>query len=618
MKTTIQNSAEHVFEVMSSRVTEDELLRIRKAYEVACTAHEGQVRKTGEPYIIHPIAVATIAAEELFLDANSVCAAFLHDVVEDTSYTIEDIREEFGEDVAFLVEVVTKKKDDYTFSKQIDNYRQILQSVNYDVRALLLKLSDRLHNMRTLGSMKSAKQMKIAGETDFFYAPLAGRLGLYDVKSELENLSFSYRCPEQYSAISKQLEDEKNRTLHELFIVTGKMQHILSGRGLKTSVGVRYRKPYSIWRDMMENQCYDFDAIEHKHYILVTFEVPDDSQYYEKDVAFLIYSTLTSYFNERPGSAMNYIDKPKSNGYQGLHVTILDHIGKWQEVHISSKRMRKVSKLGCIVDHSDGWLERFRLELKEIANNADNAALFMQGLKTDLYDADIICYTPQGKGIILPKGSSVLDFAYEVHTDLGNHAKYALVNGEVSPVSRTLTRGDCIEIIKSEDVRPKQEWTKIVHSYKAQRALREALKSRPSLPFELCPDCAPIPGEEVIGIKDVDGKVVVHRKNCSHAIMSASGGGDNVIVPVSFIPDEKTYPVTIKIKAIDRYHLLRDIIDSLVEGQKLSMDDIHSSTKEEIVDCTISFRVHSEKQLSSVLNDIRKISGVANIQQIYC
>lgn len=619
METMIQNAAGHVFDVMSKRSSEEEMQRIKAAYEMARAAHDGQKRKTGEPYITHPIAVATIAAEELELDANSVCAAFLHDVVEDTEYTIEDIRAQFGDDIAFLVDVVTKKdKEDYIFSKQIDNYRQILQSVNYDVRALLVKLSDRLHNMRTLGSMKPAKQMKIAGETDFFYAPLAGRLGLYAVKSELENLSFAYRCPEQYSEISRQLEEEKNKSMHQLFILTGEIQHILSGRGLKVSVGVRFRKPYSIWRDMMESKCYDFGAVEHKHYILITFEYSGDSCFDEKDVAFLIYSSLTSHFNERPTSAKNYIDKPKSNGYQGLHVTILDRTGVWREIHISSSRMRKISKLGCIVDKSEGWLERFRQELKDIADNDGDAAIFMRGLKTDLYNEDIICFTPQGKGIILPKGATVLDFAYEVHTDLGNHARYALVNGNISPVSKGLVRGDCVEIITADDVTPKPEWQSMVHTYKAQKRVQESLKGIQPLPYVLCHECCPIPGEEVIGITDESGKVHIHRKNCSHAIMSASGRGDSVIVPIVFEPDEKMYPIKIQIKAIDRYHLLRDIIDCLVEEQHLSMDDIISSTKEEIVDCIISFRVHSAQQLASVLTSIRAIQGVASVQQLYC
>lgn len=618
MNESIESSANHIFEVMAGRVCDTDLQLIRRAYELAAEAHSSQLRKTGEPYIIHPIAVAAIAAEELELDTSSVCAAFLHDVVEDTPYTVEDIRERFGGDVAFLVDAVTKrKKEDYKLSKQIDNYRQILQSVNYDVRALLVKLSDRLHNMRTLGSMKPAKQMKIAGETDFFYAPLAGRLGLYAVKSELENLSFAYRCPEQFAALSAKLEEDKAKAEVGLKAFTAEVQEVLSARGITCGVDVRYRKPYSIWRDMMESRCYDFEAVEYKQYVRVTFSEAEGLRLEEKDLAFLIYSILTSHFNERPGSAKNYIDKPKSNGYQGLHVTLLDHQGVWQEVHISSERMRRNSQLGCILDRSEGWLERFREELKDIADNDENATIFMQGLKTDLYNEDIICYTPRGKGIILPKGATVLDFAYELHTALGNHARYAKVNGEISPVSRSLTRGDCVEIFTSDEVHPKLEWMAIVHSYKAQKRLRDALRGIPELPFQRCAECNPLPGEEVIGIKDEKGNLTVHRKNCSHAIMSASGGGDNVIVPVTFLPDERSYPVHIAIKAIDRYHLLRDILDCLVEGQQLSMHDIRSVSQEEIVSCDIAFRVHSAQQLASVVESIRKIEGIASVQLPY-
>ena len=240
----IEKAAQHVFDVMAKRVGPEDLQRIKDAYAMAAVAHSGQKRNTGEPYIVHPIAVAAIAAEELELDANTVIAAFLHDVAEDTDYTVEDIRARFGDDVAFLVDVVTKrKKHNYEYTKQVDNYRQILESVHYDVRALLVKLSDRLHNMRTLDSMRPDKQMKIAGETDFFYAPLAGRLGLYHVKTELENLSFRFRCPKEFELIQRQLDEDRIRTQATIQEFTDEIEDIFKTVGIPARTQVRYRKP---------------------------------------------------------------------------------------------------------------------------------------------------------------------------------------------------------------------------------------------------------------------------------------------------------------------------------------------------------------------------------------
>ncbi|MBR0084887.1 MAG: HD domain-containing protein, partial [Bacteroidales bacterium] len=370
----IKQAADHVFEVMSTRVSPEDLQRIKDAYELASVAHSGQKRNTGEPYIIHPIAVATIAAEELELDANTVIAAFLHDVAEDTEYTVEDIRARFGDDVAFLVDVVTKrKKHNYEYTKQVDNYRQILESVHYDVRALLVKLSDRLHNMRTLDSMRPDKQMKIAGETDFFYAPLAGRLGLYHVKTELENLSFRFRCPKEYEMIERQLELDRDRTLPALSEFTSEINDIMSSAGIPARTQVRYRKPYSIWRTMRETGC-DFSRVDFKHFVRIIYEPLtswERSISNEKDTSLFIYSCLSSHFRERPGSVVNYIDNPKDNGYQSFHVQMLNRAGSWEELHIASERMHRNARLGCIVERGESWLERFKTVLQNIAESGD-------------------------------------------------------------------------------------------------------------------------------------------------------------------------------------------------------------------------------------------------------
>ena len=614
----IQEAAQHVFDVMAKRVGPADLQRIKDAYALAAEAHKGQRRNTGEPYIVHPIAVANIAAEELELDANTVIAAFLHDVAEDTSYTVEDIRERFGDDVAFLVDVVTKrKKHNYEYTKQVDNYRQILESVHYDIRALLVKLSDRLHNMRTLDSMRPDKQMKIAGETDFFYAPLAGRLGLYHVKTELENLSFRFRCPREYDVISRQLEEDKIRTQSAVDDFTAEINEIFKTVGIPARTQVRYRKPYSIWRTMREEGC-DFAHVDFKHFVRIIYNPIDEwlrSQSPEKDTSLFIYSCLSGRFKERPGSVVNYIDNPKDNGYQSFHVQLLNRAGAWEEMHIASERMHRNSRLGCIVERGESWLERFKTVLQNIADSGDGY-IFMDGVSSSLYNEDILAFTPQGKGIILPKGATALDFAFEVHTEIGEKAKFARINGALCPIKTELHRGDCVEIGTSDDVAPKPDWLNYAKTYKARRRLHDLLRNIPTPDFKICDKCHPIPGEEVIGYVDATGEVTLHSRHCPEVIKLASENG-NSLVSVAFEPDPmRLYPVRIRIVAIDRYHLLRDIIDCFVERQHLSMNKLSTHTEDEIVECIIDFPVHSVDELHLTMESISAIDGVDEVQRI--
>ncbi|MBQ2543473.1 MAG: bifunctional (p)ppGpp synthetase/guanosine-3',5'-bis(diphosphate) 3'-pyrophosphohydrolase [Bacteroidales bacterium] len=614
----IQEAAQHVFDVMAKRVGPEDLQRIKDAYALAAEAHKDQRRNTGEPYIVHPIAVANIAAEELELDANTVIAAFLHDVAEDTSYTVEDIRERFGDDVAFLVDVVTKrKKHNYEYTKQVDNYRQILESVHYDIRALLVKLSDRLHNMRTLDSMRPDKQMKIAGETDFFYAPLAGRLGLYHVKTELENLSFRFRCPREYDVIFRQLEEDKIRTQSAVDDFTAEINEIFKTVGIPARTQVRYRKPYSIWRTMREEGC-DFAHVDFKHFVRIIYNPINEwlrSQSPEKDTSLFIYSCLSGRFKERPGSVVNYIDNPKDNGYQSFHVQLLNRAGAWEEMHIASERMHRNSRLGCIVERGESWLERFKTVLQNIADSGDGY-IFMDGVSSSLYNEDILAFTPQGKGIILPKGATALDFAFEVHTEIGEKAKFARINGALCPIKTELHRGDCVEIGTSDDVAPKPDWLNYAKTYKARRRLHDLLRNIPTPDFKICDKCHPIPGEEVIGYVDATGEVTIHSRHCPEVIKLASENG-NSLVSVAFEPDPmRLYPVRIRIVAIDRYHLLRDIIDCFVERQHLSMNKLSTHTEDEIVECIIDFPVHSVDELHLTMESISAIDGVDEVQRI--
>ena len=616
-ESVVYPEAQRVFDIMQPRVSAEDLRRIKDAYFLAEEAHRTQTRKSGEPYIIHPIAVAAIAAEELELDANTVCAAFLHDVVEDTEFTIEDILERFGEDVAFLVKVVTKDKSaGKTANGQIYNFKQIVESVNYDVRALLLKLSDRLHNMRTLDSMRIDKQLKIASETDFFYAPLAGRLGLFFVKSELENLSFRFRCQREYEFFASKLEEDKQRTAPALGKFTEMISDILREGGVKARVEIRYRKPYSIWSDMKEKGC-DFNHVEFKHFVRVIYEPMigwSERQSTEKDTALFIYSLLSSRFSERAGSVTNYIDHPKDNGYQSFHVRLLNPVGVWEELHIASERMHRNSKLGCVVERGESWLDRFRRVLRDTAQNGDGF-IFMDDLNSTLYNEDIIAFTPKGKAIVLPKGATALDFAFEVHADVGMHAQYARVNGILSPISTELQRGDCVQIGTDPSVVPSPEWLGFVRAYRSRKLLRGVLKKSSENAYEMCPACRPLPGDEVFGFRDSDGRITIHTRHCPDAIKLASEYGD-AIVAVSFTPDDKTvYPVRIKILAVDRYHLMRDILDCIVEQRGLSMSRLHSETRQQIVSCEIDFAVHSSYELQGTMESISCIPGVEEVNR---
>ena len=632
--TQISESIESLFANMEQRISAEDMQRVRDAYALAAEAHKEQRRKTGEPYIIHPIAVARIVAEELELGANPVIAAFLHDVVEDTDYTIEDIRERFGDDVAFLVGVVTKqKKDKYEKSKQVDNFRQILASVQYDVRAILIKLADRLHNMRTLDSMRPDKQMKIAGETDYFYAPLANRLGLYHIKSELENLSFRYRCPREYAEIEALLEQEKEENKFYLETFINKINKIYD-EGIvyadDYNVKVCYRTPYSIWRKMQSTGC-DFQHVEGKHYIRITFMLfpcyrngfprkalplfwVDD-----KECALNFYSKLTSAFKERPGSIANYIDSPKENGYQSFHVKLLSDQGVWEEVHISSERMVRNSRLGCTAERTEAnvaqWIEKFKEVLRDVAyHNKDMD--YMDGVTASFYNDDILVFTPKGQGIILPKGATALDFAYEIHSQIGQHAVYARINGKLMSVKTVLHRGDCVEIGTDDNSCPDADWIDHVLTYKAKRHLRSYLSTASDIEYQRCPHCHPLPGDEVIGFKADDGKVILHKRNCPTAIRMASQQGDSILA-IEFKENEHfLYPVRVQIRGVDRYHLLSDLIDCITEKLHLSINKLATETIDRIAVCTIDFAVHSASELDSAIKSISAIKGVDEVHRV--
>ena len=603
---------------LARRFSAEDIQRIGDAYTLAREAHKEQRRKSGEPYIMHPVAVAKIVAEELRLGANPIIAAFLHDVVEDTPYTIENIRERFGDDVAFLVDVVTKKKkkSNVKSSSQIDNYKQMLDSLHYDIRALLIKLSDRLHNMRTLSSMRPDKQMKIAGETDYFYAPLAHRLGLYYIKREMENLSFKYRCPRDYAYIDEQLTKEQKEREPGLKAFLFEIERLLENNDIfMARTEVYSRGPYSAWRKMHSTGC-DFKHVEGKYYIRIIY--PNTHDYSEKDMSLKIYSILTDRFKEKPGSVANFIDSPKENGYQSYHVKLLTPQGTWEEVHISSERMIRKSQFGCIAESTEinitNWLDKFKHVLQEMATRGKEVE-YMDGVTSSFYNDDIIAYTPDGKGIILPKGATALDFAFEIHSELGLHAQYARINGQLSSVKTELERGDVVLIGSNPEKTPKSDWLDYVTTFKAKSHITKFLNNQRTLQFVRCEHCRPLPGDEVIGFRNPDDSVSIHRRDCKVAIRLASQRGDD-IVAVNFESDKEfLYPVRVDIRAIDRFHLLVDLIDCITNRLQLSLTKIHTVSDDDIVTCSMEFLVHSSAELQEAISMISEIDAVDEVKQ---
>lgn len=613
----IQASVESIFTMLAKRLDEEQMKMVRAAYNFAAVAHKDQKRKTGEPYIIHPIAVARIVAEEMGLGANPVMAAFLHDVIEDCPYTIDDIRERFGDDVAFLVGVVTKqKKAKYDKSKQVDNFRQILSSVQFDVRAILVKLADRLHNMRILSSMRPDKQMKIASETDYFYAPLANRLGLYNVKTELENLSFRYRCPREYDKLEKQLAELQLAEKDDVDAFVAKAQEILAANDIEARIELRMRSPYSIWRKMQAHGC-DFHHVDGKHYLRIIYNA--DGLHEEKKMSLHIYSVLSDNFKERPCSVVNYINAPKENGYQSFHVKVLNMQGTWEEIHISSERMIRNNRFGCTAERTEenvkAWLEKFKEVLKDIAFHT-NEMDYMDGVTASFYYDNIIAFTPKGRCIVLPKDATALDFAFEIHTQVGLHAVYARVNGKLSSVKTVLHRGDCVEIGTADDAMPEADWLGHVLTYKAKRSLGSFFANRPVMEYKRCTCCHPLPGDEVIGFKGADGKITLHKRNCPSAIRLASEQGDS-IVAVNFEEDDRfLFPVRICIRGVDRHHLLSDVVACVTEKQSLSISKLVTETKDRIVETTVDFEVHSAEELQQAIDSISEINNVDEVARV--
>ncbi len=458
---------------------------IERAFKFAKEAHKGIRRRSGEPYILHPIAVAKIASQEIGLGSTSICAALLHDVVEDTDYTVEDIEQNFGKKIAQLVEGLTKISGGIFGDKasaQAENFRKLLLTMSEDIRVVLIKMADRLHNMRTLGSMAPNKQYKIAGETLYIYAPLAHRLGLFEIKTELENLSFKYEHPDAFKRISAKIEaTEKQRTdIYNNFAAPVLAK--LDAMGLKYTAKARVKSVYSIW-NKMETKHIPFEEVYDLYAARIVFDCDDPAQ--EKGICWQIYSAITDIYRLHPDRTRDWISNPKANGYQALHLTVMGPDGNWIEVQIRSRRMDEIAEKGFAAHwkykvgegDEESELNAWLHTIKDILDDPEpNALDFLDTLKLNLFSSEIVVFTPKGELLTLPMDSTVLDVAFNLHTQIGCHCIAGKVNHKLVPLSQKLNSGDQVEVLTSQSQTPKPEWIDFLATAKGKTRLRASLR----------------------------------------------------------------------------------------------------------------------------------------------
>lgn len=468
---------------MSDRADNDDKKLIRKAFNLARDAHAEVRRKSGEPYIFHPLEVATIVSREIGLGPVSVAAALIHDVVEDSDYTLEDIERLFGEEIARIIDGLTKISGvfDQNISMQAENFRKMLLTISDDIRVIIIKLADRLHNMRTMESMPQHKQLKIASETLYLYAPLAHRIGLYNIKTELEDLSLKYTEPEVYRDIVLKLKSSKAGEIKYLKKFSSKIKEELKKEGFEFTMKERTKSIYSI-RKKMINQGVSFDEIYDKFAIRIILDSPPSR---EKADAWRVYSIVTDFYRPNPDRLRDWISAPKSNGYESLHTTVMGPEGHWVEVQIRSKRMDEVAEKGYAAhwkykedasgaNKLDLWIAKIREMLE---NNAGSALEFVNDFKLNLFGEEIYVFTPKGDLKILPASATPLDFSFDIHTDVGLKTLGAKVNGRLVPLNYKLRSGDQIEIITSLKQKPKEDWLNYVVTAKAKSNIKSALKT---------------------------------------------------------------------------------------------------------------------------------------------
>jgi GTP pyrophosphokinase len=701
---------------------------IRKAFKMANEAHKGMRRKSGDPYIVHPLEVAVIVSDEIGLGVTSIVCAILHDVVEDTDLTIEDIENAFGKKIASIIDGLTKISgvfDKESNSLQAENFRKMLLTLSDDVRVIFIKLADRLHNMRTLDSLPRNKQMKIAGETIYLYAPLAHRLGLYRVKSELEDLSLKYRYPEVYNEISEKIKLTEERRLHLINHFSLPIIDALDSNGFQFTIAGRPKSIYSIWQKMHQKNV-TFEEIYDLFAIRIVFEPKQEIP--EKTQCWNIYSIITDIYAPKPERIRDWVSTPKANGYEALHTTVMGPNGKWMEIQIRSRRMDEIAERGFAAhwkykdktspeSELDKWIKRIRETLE--SPTADPME-FLDDFKLNLFSSEIMVFTPKGHIITLPKDATALDFAYEIHTEIGNTAIGAKVNHRLVPLSNHLSSGDQVEILTSDVQKPSLDWYQYATTVKAKTSIKNALKAEtknrtevgkqllidklkelnltPSsrilkklVPaydsthkdelyskigsglinldnlkdvlskntknkwvrvwdlslgrsqkktgqkeeydskgtvilretiededrnYALAKCCNPIPGDEVVAVRQEDESLVIHRTDCRTAVKIMSSKGDKLVAAKWTQHKVLSYLARIEMSGWDRFGVYNSITNTITKELNISMRTINLHGHDGIFNGTIDLYVHNTSDLNNLILNLIKLKGVESVHRV--
>ncbi len=708
--------------------------KIRKAFNFAMEAHKGMRRRSGEPYILHPLEVALISTKDIGLKTTSIICALLHDVVEDTDYTLKDIELMFGKKVARIIDGLTKISGifDKNTSLQAENFRKILLTLADDVRVILIKLADRLHNMRTLQSMPHEKQMKIASETEILYAPMAHRLGLYSIKSELEDLILKYKQPEAYNAIAEKLTESEYQRKKFIARFIQPIKRELKKQGFKFSIAYRNKAISSIWNKMQKKNV-SFEEI----YDIFAVRIILDSDFKnEKADCWRTYSIITSIYVPKHDRFRDWISVPKANGYEALHTTVMSREGKWVEIQIRSKRMDEVAEKGYAahwkykgtVKSQERGLDEWLNKIRELLQNPNSDALdFLDDFKLNLFASEIYAFTPKGEMITMPKGATVLDFAFAIHSEIGSKAIAAKVNGALCPLSQELRSGDQVEILTSSKQTPKDDWLNMVVTARAKSqikaALRELKKQYGSVgrlklaqyfsdlkmeydeelvknfqshlgissvndfyyriakelitakdlksyidkrngekggwlsylnPFsrfgkskepnslaatiqqqlekkpesmlldknmespvhEVASCCKPIPGDDVIGFIQKDGKILIHRTTCDEASQLMATYGKNIVKAKWRKEGNVQFLSGISFVGHDKFGLIREIIEVLTSQMGINIRSFEVETHDEMFKGKAMLYVQNTAQLDDVIKKLKKIETIKRVQRM--
>jgi len=712
---------------------------ITKAFNFANQAHKGIRRLSGEPYIMHPLSVAKIVCNEIGLGSTSICSALLHDVVEDTDYTVEDIENIFGPKIAQIVDGLTKISGGIFgehASAQAENFKKLLLTMNDDIRVILIKIADRLHNMRTLESQAPNKQYKIAGETLYLYAPLAYRLGLNKIKTELENLSFKYEHPEEYRDIEIKLQEtatERDKVFTEF---TAPIRQQLDKMGLKYRIMARVKAVYSIW-NKMQTKHVPFDEVYDILAVRIIFEPISLDE--EMNNCFDIYVAISKIYKPHPDRIRDWVSHPKANGYQALHVTLMANNGQWIEVQIRSERMNDIAeqgfaahwkyKDGASISEDDNELNKWLETIKDILDDPQPDAMdFLDTIKLNLFAQEIFVFTPKGEIKTLPQNSTVLDFAFSLHTEIGRHCIGAKVNHKLVPLSHKLQSGDQVEVLTSRSQRVSPEWENIAATAKARTKiasiLRKEAKNRQAkgldilteflkgeeiyvdeivlnkltrlhekpnhdafleaigsgsielgdadlnilrgknssswrrflkLPFgnkdnktdnETSPKqeqpekintkqitkqilklnedniqnkyaiadcCHPIPGDDVLGYIDTNGRITIHKRQCPIATKLKSSYGNRIIATQWDTHKQLTFLVTINIKGVDRLGLLNDVTQVISRQLSVNIRKVTIETVEGIFEGHIQLYVHDVDDVHAIIAQLKQIDSIQEV-----